>query len=155
MRVVSQHGAGEDVKKTAPQDPQTRSRLIIGQNGPSDSALLGACARACVPRRYTPSGEGQAIGSLVYNLVLGGEHLSDLEVVRGDAGTQELVGAESVRAPTTAGEFLRKFDIGDVQDLQRVHLRLQPRVRPQQPSPTCTLDLDSSIYEQAATPKEG
>ena len=77
MSVVSQHGAGEDVKKPAPQDTQTRSRLLIGQNGPSDSALaassgwrllaaqpltgtlraalLGACARACVPRRYTPS----------------------------------------------------------------------------------------------------
>src|SRR5712691_11301308 len=77
MSVVSQHRAGEDVKKPAPQDTQTRSRLLIGQNGPSDSALaassgwrllaaqpltgtlraalLGACARACVPRRYTPS----------------------------------------------------------------------------------------------------
>src|SRR5713101_7680933 len=79
MSVVSQHRAGEDVKKPAPQDTQTRSRLLIGQNGPSDSALaassgwqllaaqpltgtlraalLGACARACVPRRYTPSNE--------------------------------------------------------------------------------------------------
>src|SRR5712691_8881990 len=82
MSVVSQHGAGEDVKKPAPQDTQTRSRLIIGQNGPSDSALaassggrllaaqpltgtlraalLGACARACVPRRYTPSNRQSA-----------------------------------------------------------------------------------------------
>jgi hypothetical protein len=108
-----------------------------------------------VKTRERGYGEGQAIGSLVYNLVLGGEHLSDLEVLRGDAGTQELVGAESVLAPTTAGEFLRKFDIGDVQDLQRVHLRLQQRVRPQQTSPTCTLDLDSSIYEQGSTHKEG
>lgn len=108
-----------------------------------------------VKTRERGYGEGQAIGSLVYNLVLGGEHLSDLDVLRGDAGTQELVGAESVLAPTTAGEFLRKFDIGDVQDLQRVHLRLQQRVRPQQPSPTGTLDLDSSIYEQASTHKEG
>ena len=32
-------------------------------------------------------GEGQAIGGLVYNLILGGEHLSDLEVLRGDRGT--------------------------------------------------------------------
>jgi len=108
-----------------------------------------------VKTRERGYGEGPAIGSLVYNLVLGGEHLSDLEVLRGDAGTQELMGVESVLAPTTAGEFLRKFDIGDVQDLQRVHLRLQQRVRPQQTSSTCTLDLDSSIYEQASTHKEG
>jgi Transposase DDE domain group 1 len=100
-------------------------------------------------------GEGQAIGGLIYNLVLGGEHLSDLNVLRGDRGTQELVEAEASLAPTTAGEFLRKFDMGDVQDLQRVHLRLQQRGRPQQRAPTCTIDLDSSLYEQTSTRKEG
>jgi Transposase DDE domain group 1 len=100
-------------------------------------------------------GEGQAIGGLIYNLVLGGEHLSDLDVLRSDRGTQELVEAEAILAPTTAGEFLRKFDIGDVQDLQRVHLRLQQRVRPHQRATTCTIDLDSSIYEQTSTRKEG
>src|SRR5499433_1821096 len=99
--------------------------------------------------------EGQAISGLVYNLVLGGEHLSDLEVLRGDQGTQELLAAEAILAPTTAGEFLRKFDIGDVQDLQRVHLQLQQRVRTHQQTTSCTLDLDSSIYEQCSTTKEG
>ncbi len=33
--------------------------------------------------------ESAAISALVYNAILGGEHLSDLEVLRGDAGTQE------------------------------------------------------------------
>jgi Transposase DDE domain group 1 len=108
-----------------------------------------------VKARERGYGEGQAISGLVYNLILGGEHLSDLEVLRGDRGTQELVGAETVLAPTTAGEFLRKFDIGDVQDLQRVHLQLQERVRPHQQATTCTIDLDSSIYEQVSTHKEG
>lgn len=100
-------------------------------------------------------GEGQAISGLIYNLILGGTHLSDLEVLRGDPGTRELLAAETILAPTTAGEFLRKFDIGDIHDLQRVHLRLQQQVRPDQPATTCTLDLDSSIYEQASTHKEG
>src|SRR4029453_3319756 len=99
--------------------------------------------------------EGQAIRGLVYNLILGGTHLSDLEVLRGDPGTQELLEAETMLAPTTAGEFLRKFDIGDVQDLQRVHLRLQQRVRMHQQTKSCTIDLDSSIYEQCSTAKEG
>jgi hypothetical protein len=99
--------------------------------------------------------ESQAIRGLVYNLILGGSHLSDLEVLRGDPGTQELLEAETMLAPTTAGEFLRKFDIGDVHDLQRVHLRLQQRVRAHQQTKSCTLDLDSSIYEQCSTTKEG
>jgi hypothetical protein len=108
-----------------------------------------------VKTRERGYGEGPAIGSLVYNLVLGGEHLSDLEVWRGDAGRQELMGGKSVLAPTTAGEFLRKFDIGAVHDLQRVPLGLQQQGRPQQLRSTCTLDLDSRIYEQASTHKEG
>jgi Transposase DDE domain group 1 len=108
-----------------------------------------------VKRRERGYGEGQAVGSLVYNLILGGEHLSDLEVLRGDRGTQELVEAEAVLAPTTAGEFLRKVDIGDVHDLQRVQGRLQERVRPHQQATTCTIDLDSSLYEQASPHKEG
>jgi hypothetical protein len=99
--------------------------------------------------------ESEAVGSLIYNPILGGTCLSDLEVVRGDQGTQELLGAEQGLAPTTAGEFLRKFDIGDVHDLERVNLRLQQRVRPQQQATTCTIDLDSSIYEQASTSKAG
>jgi Transposase DDE domain group 1 len=99
--------------------------------------------------------ESEAVRGLIYNLILGGEHLSDLEVLRGDPGTQELLDAEAILAPTTAGEFLRKFDIGDVHDLQRVQLRLQERVRPHQQSQTCTIDLDSSIYEQASSHKEG
>ena len=99
--------------------------------------------------------ESKAIGGLVYNVIRGGEHVSDLEVVRGDPGTQELLDAAGMLAPTTAGEFLRKFASGDVQDLPRVHLRLQQRVRPHHPSKTCTIDLDSSLYEQASTHKEG
>jgi hypothetical protein len=99
--------------------------------------------------------EGQAIGGLVYTLILGGSHLSDLDVVRGDPGTQELLAAETILAPTTAGEFLRKFDIGDIQDLQRVHLRLQQRVRAHQHERNCTIDLASSLSEQCSTTKEG
>src|SRR5512144_2842007 len=37
-----------------------------------------------VKERERGYGEGQAIRGLVYNLILGGSHLSDLEVLRGD-----------------------------------------------------------------------
>ena len=108
-----------------------------------------------VKERERGYSEGQAIGGLIYNLLLGGECLSDLEVLRGDPGTQELLAQEAILAPRTAGEFLRKFDLGDIGDLQRVNLRLQQRVRPQQTSATCTIDLDSSLYEQVSTRKQG
>jgi hypothetical protein len=108
-----------------------------------------------VKRRERGYSEGQAIGALAHNLLLGGECLSDLEVLRGDPGTPELLAQEAILAPRTAGEFLHKFSLGDIRDLQRVNLRLHQRVRPPQTSPTCTIDLDSSIYEQASTREQG
>ena len=99
--------------------------------------------------------EAEAVMGLVYNLVAGGDTLSDLEVLRGDPGTKQLLGVEKIMAPTTAGEHLRKFSIGDIRDLQRSNRRLQQQVRPYQPSKTCTIDLDSSIYEQSSAKKQG
>jgi len=108
-----------------------------------------------VKQRERGYSESESVLGLAHNLILGGECLSDLNVVRGDPGTQQLMGAEGIIAPTTAGEFLRKFDIGDIHDTRRVNKRLQERVRPKQPARCCTLDMDSSIYEQASKRKQG
>src|SRR3990172_4395080 len=69
-----------------------------------------------VKRRERGYRESEAVMGLVNNLIVGGECLLDLEVLRGDRGTQALLGITDVLAPTTAGEFLRKFDIGDIHD---------------------------------------
>jgi len=99
--------------------------------------------------------EGESVMGLAYNMIIGGECLSDLNVLRGDKGTEELLGVESIIAPTTAGEYLRKFDIGDILDLSRANDRLQQQVRAKQKSRVCTMDIDSSVYEQASNKKEG
>jgi hypothetical protein len=108
-----------------------------------------------VKQRLRGYSDAEAVLGLVYNTVVGGDCLLDLEVLRGDPGTRELIGLQDVIAPTSAGEHLRKFDIGDIHDLQRVNHLLQQQVRPMQQSEVCTLDLDSSVYEQASTKKEG
>ena len=108
-----------------------------------------------VKQRERGYSESESVLGLAHNMILGGECLSDLNVVRGDPGTQQLLGAERLIAPTTAGEFLRKFDIGDIHDIRRANKRLQERVRPKQPASCCTLDMDSSIYEQASKRKQG
>lgn len=108
-----------------------------------------------VKRRERGYSESESVLSLTHNMILGGECLSDLNVVRGDPGTQQLIGTEGCIAPTTAGEFLRKFDLGDIHDMRRVNKRLQERVRPKQRARCCTMDMDSSIYEQASTRKQG
>src|SRR2546428_5254170 len=76
----------EGMKQPAPQDTQTRSRLFIGENGPSDSALaaasgwrllaaqpltgtrraalLGTCARAAPLGAIRPRGGRSPAGGL-------------------------------------------------------------------------------------------
>ena len=80
-----------------------------------------------VKQRERGYGESELVMGLVNNVVVGGDCLLDLEVLRGDRGTQALLGVTDVLAPTTAGEFLRKFDIGDIHDLRRVNRRVQAR----------------------------
>ena len=92
-----------------------------------------------VKQRERGHRESEAVLSLSHNLIAGGQCLLDLNVLRGDMGTQQVLGLPSVLAPSTAGDFLRKFDIGDIHDLHRFHCRLQERIRPQQRLACCTL----------------
>jgi hypothetical protein len=124
---------------------------FIDQLGIAD--LLDAEVK--VKQRQRGYSEAEAILAMVWNFVVGGDCLLDLEVLRGDPGTLELLGLAALIAPTTAGEHLRKFDIGDHGDLKRVLRLLAERLRPKQTSAICTIDLDSSVYEQCSTRKEG
>ena len=112
-------------------------------------------AEVQVKQRRRGYSEAEAVLGLVYNLLAGGDCLSDLNVLRGDPGTRHLLGVEQVIAPTTAGEHLRKFRIGDIHDLHRTNRLLQERVRAEQDTRVCTIDADSSMYEQASSGKEG
>lgn len=97
----------------------------------------------------------ESIFSLVFNLILGGDCLDDLNVLRGDPGTAALLGVEKIIAPRTAGDFLRRFQIGEISDFQRALRLIADKVRPHQTSEICTIDLDPSIFEQCSKCKEG
>lgn len=103
-------------------------------------------------RGYT---ESESILGLCWSLILGGDCLDDLDVLRGDAGTLELLGVGSIIAPSTAGEFLRKFSLGNITALRNVLGEVAERMRPLQMSEVVTLDFDSAIYEQCSKRKEG
>lgn len=97
----------------------------------------------------------EGILGLAFNLMLGGDCLDDLDVLRGDPGTMQIFGLKSLIAPRTAGDFLRRFQIGDIADFQRALREIAARVRPLQTSDRCTIDLDASIFEQCSQRKEG
>ena len=97
----------------SPEQLTSHAGRCCSTTSPSDWGSNGCWRRNSGSKRASGDiREGQAIGGLVYNLILGGEHLSDLEVLRGDPGTQELLGVETILAPTTAGSFCASLTSG-------------------------------------------
>ena len=93
---------------------------------------------------------------LAANFMIGGDSLSDLQVLREETVTRELCFGLEVPAPTTAGERLRTFSLGHIYQLERIQRRgagtLLTRVGGSGP---LTIDADSSIFEVHGYLKEG
>ena len=108
-----------------------------------------------VKKRERGYRESENILSLCWSAITGGSNLRDLDVLRGDEGISELLGVESMMAPTTAGEFLRDFTIGHLSQVRTVIRISRERVRKIQKNTRMTLDMDASLYEQCSKKKEG
>lgn len=74
-------------------------------------------AHVQVLRRHQPYHESDHILAQVYNILTGGQCLEGLEARRRDEGFLNALGARRIPAPTTAGDFLRRFDEASVLDL--------------------------------------
>jgi len=66
------------------------------------------------PSPYTVS---DYVLSIAYNVVAGGRMLDDLELRRQDAAYMDALGATRIPDPTTGGDFLRRFDRTQIDDL--------------------------------------
>jgi hypothetical protein len=118
--------------------------------------VVAALERLTVKKRRRGVPICDVIMSLVRSFLVGGEHLSDLDVLRGESATRELLYGLQVPAPTTAGETLRKFNLGHIKQLEAVNSQAMRRgaelVGGSEP---VTLDLDSSVFEVHGYLKEG
>src|SRR5262249_33413226 len=121
-------------------------RDFIGKLGVPE--LIDAHVTVKARERGDPASEN--LLSLCWNAILGGACLLDLNLLRGDPGLPELLGLKSVMAPTTAGEFLGKFTIGDLSDLRRLIEQARRPVRSLQKRDRVTIDLGASLYEQCS-----
>ena len=108
-----------------------------------------------VKQRERGYSDSEHVLAICWNLITGGSCLSDIEALRGDPGTQILLGLKAMPAAWTIAEFLRKFRIDAICDLRRLLRRVALLLRPRQKVLVWTLDLDASIYEQCSRAKEG
>lgn len=71
-------------------------------------------------KAHLPYFESDHILSIALNVLAGGTRLEDLELRRHDAAFMDALGAERIPDPTTAGDFLRRFDEHNIVRLMEV-----------------------------------
>jgi hypothetical protein len=106
-----------------------------------------------------PYVESDHVLNIAYNVICGGKHLEDIELLRNDETYLDALGAESIPDPTTAGDFCRRFDtrykIGRLQDaIDEARLNVWSR-QPDSFFDQGIIDMDGHVLETTGSCKEG
>ena len=111
-----------------------------------------------VLKRHKPYFESDHILNFVYNFLTGGEVINDIERLQESEGVLRILGTESIPDPTTAGDFLVRFDEKDIgafqtslDEIQDTAFSLLDPKRKKQ----ATIEHDSSLHEVYGEKKEG
>lgn len=88
-------------------------------------------------KRHLPYHESDHVLNLAYNIMAGNTRLEDLELLRQNESYLDMLGAQRIPDPTTAGDFLRRFSEADIVALldavngirRRLWLHLPPEER--------------------------
>ena len=84
-------------------------------------------------KRHLPYHESDHVLNIAYNTLAGGNCIEDLELLRNDEAYMDALGALRIPDPTTAGDFCRRFDPEDVEQLMRTINQARLLVWKQQP----------------------
>lgn len=109
-------------------------------------------------KRHLPYHESDHVLNIAYNVVAGGTRLEDIELQRQDEGWLDALGAEIIPDPTTAGDFLRRFNESDIIELMEVGNRTRREVWNKQGESffeKAIINVDGLIAETTGECKEG
>ncbi|MFQ5779100.1 MAG: IS1380 family transposase [Terriglobia bacterium] len=116
-------------------------------------------ARVKVLRRHLPYRESDHVLNLIYNLMSGGSCLQDVQARRQDVGYLEALGAEKIPAPSTEGDFLRRFEEPEtVDELMEAFHEGRVKVWARQPArffKQATIDADGTMAPTQGECKAG
>ena len=108
--------------------------------------------------RHLPYFESDHVLSLCYNMLTGGKTLEEVNRLRRDEAYLDALAVERVPAPSTAGDFLRRFDEAAILKLQEAINTVRLKVWNKQPArfrKRATIDVDGTLTETQAECKEG
>jgi len=109
-------------------------------------------------KRHFPYHESDHVLNLAYNVMAGGTCIEDLELLRTNEGYLDVLNARRIPDPTTAGDFLRRFEEADIQALHRAQHETQRRVWKSLPADErklALIDIDGTIAPTSGECKEG
>jgi hypothetical protein len=109
-------------------------------------------------QRHVPYWESDHVLNLAYNVLTGGTCLEDIERLRNDETYMNGLDAERIPDPTTAGDFLRRFDETWIFALQETFNETRTKIWELQDSSfrkEAVIDVDGTIAGTTGECKEG
>jgi hypothetical protein len=107
---------------------------------------------------HLPYHESDHVLNLAYNALCEGRCLEDLELRRQDEAYLNLLGAERIPDPTTAGDFCRRFEQFHLQQLQAAFDAVRRKIWARQPAAffaEALLDADGTLVGTTGECKQG
>lgn len=107
---------------------------------------------------HAPYQESDHVLALAANALCGGMRLEHLEILRNDSAFLDAIGAESVPDPTTAGDFCRRFQQPDIDNMMRAINEARINVWKRQDEAffeQANIDVDGVIVATTAQCKQG
>jgi hypothetical protein len=107
---------------------------------------------------HLPYHESDHVLNISYNILAGGVRLEDIEQRRQDENFLNGLDAQRIPDPTTAGDFTRRFDAGDILQLQECFNRARLAVWNIQPEgflKEAFIDVDGTIAGTQGECKQG
>ena len=100
--------------------------------------------------------ESETILALMVSVITGGECLDDLLALREEEAFKTIWRHGDIPHPTTMGDFLRRFDLGHIRQLDSVNAQAFNKIySASEKLFAITMDIDSTLDEVHGTKKEG
>jgi hypothetical protein len=115
--------------------------------------------RVDVLQVHRPYHESDHVLNIAYNILCGGQTLQDIELRRNDEVFLDALGVEAIPDPTTAGDFCRRFERDDIENLMEAinetRLEVWKGQGPEFTDQTARIDTDGSLVATTGECKEG
>ena len=109
-------------------------------------------------KAHLPYYESDHVLNIAYNILAGGTKLEDIELLRHDESYMDMLGAQRIPDPTTAGDFLRRFSEGDIEKLMDVFNEVRREIWKHQPREfrrTAVIEADGTLVPTTGEKKRG